>query len=91
MKQEKRKYDEEFKKTVVELYENGKSVKDLAGEYGLNDRKLIYSWIKKYGKIQTSSGKTIRNNDYAKLQKQNKELKEEIEILKKAVAIFTKP
>ena len=88
---ERKKYDEEFKKTLVDLYENGKKVSELSSEYGLKDTKLIYSWIRKYGKIQTKTGNTVRNSDYQKLQKKNKEMQEEIEILKKAVAIFTKP
>lgn len=41
------KYTEEFKKQIVELYENGKSVIDLAREYGLVEQ-TIYKWIHRY-------------------------------------------
>lgn len=35
MKEETKKYPEELKKQIVEFYENGKSVINLAREYGL--------------------------------------------------------
>ncbi|NLC91861.1 MAG: transposase, partial [Treponema sp.] len=34
MEKEPRKYTEEFKKQIVELHENGKTVIELASEYG---------------------------------------------------------
>jgi len=34
-------YTEEFKKQSTELYENGKSVKELSGEYGFVEQ-IIY-------------------------------------------------
>ena len=46
-------YDEEFKKTLVSLYENGKKISDLSREYGINE-STIRPWIKKYGTIITS-------------------------------------
>ena len=47
MNTKERKYTEEFKKQIVELYENGKSVIDLAREYGLVEQ-TIYKWIHRY-------------------------------------------
>lgn len=82
-------YDEDFKKTIVNLIESGKSISDIEREYGVN-RKNIYNWKNKYAKIVTPGGNITTNNDLDKLVKENKLLKEENEILKKAVAIFTK-
>lgn len=82
-------YDEDFKKTIVNLIESGKSISDIEREYGVN-RKNIYNWKNKYAKIVTPNGNITTNNDLDKLIKENKLLKEENEILKKAVAIFTK-
>ena len=45
-------YDEEFKKTVVNLYESGKRKADLTREYGISYTN-IDNWIKKYGTIIT--------------------------------------
>ena len=42
-------YTEEFKKTIVELYENGNRNKsELAREYGTSEGN-VRAWIKKYG------------------------------------------
>ncbi|MDR0676938.1 MAG: transposase [Elusimicrobiota bacterium] len=42
-----KRYTEDFKKMVSELYNNGASVKQLSSEYGIID-KTIYTWIKFY-------------------------------------------
>ena len=51
-------YTEEFKKTIVELYENGnKNKSELAREYGTSEGN-VRAWIKKYGTLKTSTGET---------------------------------
>ena len=82
-------YDEDFKKTIVNLYENGKGISELSRKYGVG-KSTIDSWIKKYKTIITSTGETTTNDEILKLQKKNRELEQEVEILKKAVAIFSK-
>ncbi|OWZ82669.1 transposase, partial [Natranaerobius trueperi] len=37
-------YSDDFKKTVVDLYHSGTSVKDLSSEYGVTE-VTIYKWI----------------------------------------------
>lgn len=93
MEKKKAKYEEEFKKTIVELYEKGKSTEELAREYGIPNTRTIYHWIEKYSKIKVSKGESTESislDDYKKLQKKYKQIEEENEILKKVVAIFTK-
>ena len=80
-------YDEDFKKTLVNLYESGKGISELSIEYGVG-KSTIDSWIKKFKTITTSTGETTNNDEILKLKKELKEI--EIEILKKAVAIFSK-
>ena len=82
-------YDESFKKTVVKLYENGKGLSELSREYGIG-KSTINGWIKKFKTITTSTGEKTNNDEILKLQKKNKELEQEVKILKKAVAIFSK-
>ena len=84
----KKVYDEDFKKMIVELYENKKPVCELKREYGLADA-TIYRWINEYGKIKTETGEITNNHEIKRLKKENLKLKEELEILKKAIAIFT--
>ena len=89
MARQYKSYDEDFKKTIVNLYENGKGISELSREYGFG-KSTIDSWIKKYKTIITSTGETTTNDEILKLQKKNRELEQEVEILKKAVAIFSK-
>lgn len=42
-----KKYDEDFKKMIVELYENKKPVCEIKREYGIPEATL-YRWIKEY-------------------------------------------
>ena len=83
-------YTEEFKKTIVELYETGNKTKsELAREYGTSECN-IRIWIKKYGKIKTSTGETTNNDEIIKMKKKMSEIEMENEILKKALAIFSR-
>lgn len=83
-----KKYDEDFKKMIVELYENKKPVCEIKREYGIPEATL-YRWIKEYGTVKTDTGEITNNHEVKRLKKENLKLKEELEILKKAIAIFT--
>ena len=89
MARQYKSYDEDFKKTIVNLYENGKGISELSREYGVG-KSTIDGWIKKFKTITTSTGEVTNNDEIFKLQKKNRELEQEVEILKKAVAIFSK-
>lgn len=89
MSKQYKSYDEDFKKTIVNLYETGKSIADLSREYGVGHTN-VRNWINKYQTITTSTGETTNNDEILKLKKELKEKEIEIEILKKAVAIFSK-
>ena len=60
-------YNEEFKKTIVTLYENGKKLSELSRKYGVNE-STIRPWIKKYGTITTSTGEVTNNDEIIKLK-----------------------
>lgn len=89
MARQYKSYNEDFKKTVVSLYENGKGISELSREYGVG-KSTIDSWIKKFKTITTSTGEITNNDEILKLKKELKEKEIEVEILKKAVAIFSK-
>lgn len=89
MARQYKSYDEDFKKTLVSLYESGKGISELSREYGVG-KSTIDSWIKKFKTITTSTRETTNNDEILKLKKELKEKEIEIEILKKAVAIFSK-
>ena len=84
-----KKYDEDFKKTLVALHESGKKISELEREYGINESS-IRTWIKKYGTITTSTGEITNNDELLKLKKELQKVQTENEILKQAVAIFSR-
>ncbi|WP_281165899.1 transposase [Liquorilactobacillus sicerae] len=83
---EKKKYAIDFKKTIVDLYNNGASVTELKSEYGLSTA-TIYNWVKLYTKGK-DTGKT--KADVLALQKRLAQLESENDTLKKALTIFAK-
>lgn len=81
------KYEEEFKKNLVALHNNGKSQAELCREYGVSESALA-KWIKNYSSVKTDDGEVITAKQVKELQKRNAALEEENLILKKAIAIF---
>lgn len=81
-------YDEEFKKTIVELYNNKKPACEIIREYGISN-SVLYKWVKEYSPIKTEDGTVTNNKELQKLKKELNKIREENEILKKAIAIFT--
>ena len=85
-----KRYTEEFKRQIIDLYLSGKSVTELAEEYGLVEQ-TIYKWKKLYApSIEVDDNQTISMKEYKDLQKKMHELEMENEILKKATAIFAR-
>lgn len=83
-----RKYDEEFKQSLVSLYHNGKTITALSKEYGVSASALS-KWVKQYSEVQIDKDTVLTAKQVQELQKRNALLEEENLILKKAIAIFT--
>lgn len=83
------KYTKEFKETIVQLHESGKSVSELVKEYGIANQ-TVYKWIKLYGNPKPSDSETLSLHELQEMRKEMAKMKEENEILKKALAIFAK-
>jgi len=88
-------YDRDTKVAYVEQINSGKlTVTEVVRELGCS-RSAIYSWIKKLSEdgeyALPGSGNMKPDMAYQKqLEKENKQLKNEIEFLKKAAAYFAK-
>ena len=88
-------YDRDTKVAYVEQINSGKlTVTEVVRELGCS-RSAIYSWIKKLSEdgeyALPGSGNMKPDMVYQKqLEKENKQLKNEIEFLKKAAAYFAK-
>jgi transposase len=89
MKQEKtkkrsyRKYDESFKMEAVNQMKQGRSVGELASRLGVG-AALLYRW-----KAQSDGKGKINDDEIKALKKALKQTKEDNEILKKALSIFS--
>ncbi len=84
----KPKYDEDFKKSIVALYQNGKSQTQINKDYGVS-LSAISRWIKLYSEVKIDDNTILSAKQVKDLQKRNAQLEEENLILKKAIAIFT--
>ncbi|WP_099098610.1 transposase [Pseudobacillus badius] len=76
-----KKYNDDFKKTIVDLYHSGSSVKELDSEYDASE-VTIYKWVKDFTPI-SSEKEALTPKELADIQKENLRLKQEVEILKK--------
>src|SRR5271169_630878 len=91
----RRKFDQEFKQEAVKLVVDGKrTVADVARSLGVHGN-LLHKWKSQYDEDPQSSftGKgrmKPQDEELKKLQRENANLREEREILKKALAIFSK-
>ena len=81
-------YDENFKKNIVLLHQNGKTITELTKEYGIS-HSAISRWIKLYSEVKIDDETVLTAKQIRELQKRNAQLEEENLILKKAIAIFT--
>jgi len=88
-----RKYDKEFKKNAVNLViDGGRSVPDVAKSLGIHEN-LLYRWKAKYLKDKDKAfpGKgNPRDEELARLRKEKANAELERDILKKALAVFSK-
>lgn len=93
MKRVKRNYSKEFKEEAVRLSYQRDNIKELAIELGI-DVARIYKW-RTHSRIISESSKSLstKQEDLLEVKRLRKELKDtqlELEILKKAVHIFSK-
>ena len=84
-----KRYTDDFKTQMIELYNSGQSVIKLSREYGI-PKGTLYKWIKELLPILTEDGKETNRKEIKALEKRIKELELENEILKKATAIFAR-
>jgi transposase len=96
------RYTDDFKKMIVEVYETGKPIKEICEEYGVTYPSAS-SWIQKVHPKEKISTKPLikesrkqkdsskdEKDEIMRLKKENERIALENEILKKAIAIFSK-
>lgn len=91
-----RQYDREFKLNAVKLYlESGKSLIKLASDLGIPIATLG-AWVKQFKEhgLESFPGSGVLkpgDEELYRLRKELADVKQERDILKKVVAIFSKP
>jgi len=92
----RRTFTKEFKEEAVALVKSsGRSYTDIANSLGI-DINMLCRW-RREAEVETYGGKIVafpgkgktRDEELTRLRKENADLKESNEILKKAMAIFT--
>ena len=86
----RKRYEEEFKKQLVAIYNNGKSLADINREYGVA-KSTLKEWINRYNNTESfnvNANRTEAEKELIKYKKRCKELEMENDILKQAKIIM---
>ena len=89
-KRQKRTYTEEFKKQLVQLFNNGKPRGEIVREYDLKPSAFA-KWVRRInatGSSREADNRTPEQEELLRLRKENTKLKMENDILKQAALIF---
>jgi transposase len=81
----RRRYDEEFKASVLRMMETGQSVPEISQSLGLGE-SLLYRWKQE---LKPSAEREL-DEEKAALLRRIKQLELERDILKKALGIFSR-
>lgn len=89
-----RTYDKEFKLNAIELYKKGKKPAEVCRDLGIPDA-TFYSWLKQYNQEGAKSfpgSGNVKESDkeISRLKKELADIQLERDILKKALAIFSR-
>ena len=86
-----KQYDESFKRNAVSLVEAGTPASQVARDLGISAH-LVYGWGKQYRTSPSTHGNSSENQDeVTQLRKRLERSEAELDILKKAVGIFSRP
>ncbi|WP_431089298.1 transposase [Paenibacillus sp. 8b26] len=84
MPKQRRTFTADFKRQMVQLYENGKSRADIVDEYEFSASALD-RWIKQAqttGSFSEKDNRTAEENELIALRQENQRLRMEVDILK---------
>lgn len=89
----RRNFTDEYKQDVIRMHEEQSiPIRRLSIDLEISE-VLLYNWRRKFGRKQERAKNTELTNiaEIKKLTKRLREVEEERDILKKAMAIFTQP
>lgn len=77
-----KKYSDDFKKTIVTLYQSAKTYTDIRKEYGVSS-SILANLVRKYSQVQVDDDMVLTAQQIKALQHHNAEFDEENLILNK--------
>ena len=87
-----RHFTEEFKRQIVDLYNNGKPAHEIMAERGLR-KSTLRRWINEInatGSSRAADNRTPEESRLIELERENRRLKMEVDVLKRAALIFAR-
>lgn len=87
-RKKRRSYDAAFKANVLKLHAEGRTASSLAASFGINEN-MIYRW-KGQAKSSACSSSPTELKEILALKEELRRVKEERDILKKALSIFSR-
>ena len=84
------RYNDEFKRKIINLANNGKKISEIIDEYGIA-RSTVHKWIKDLnnsGSFKAKDNRTNKEKELIILRKENQQLRMENDILKQAALIM---
>ena len=87
-----RKFSEEFKRQIVQLYDNGKSPSEIKAEYDIGGSTLHrrIRAIHENGSTRAAGNRAPEQQRILELEKENKRLRMVVDVLKTAALIFAR-
>lgn len=87
-----RRFTEEFKRQIVDLYNNGKPAHEIMAERGLR-KSTLWRWINAInatGSSRAADNRTPEESRLIELERENRRLRMEVDVLKQAALIFAR-
>ena len=85
----RRRYPEELKRQAVQMLLDGHSAASIAENLGIRSVNLIYRWKAQHLHDESASGSDLQRQ-LQQLQEQLRRVEQERDVLKKALAIFSR-
>ena len=85
-------FSDDFKRQIVELINAGKPKPDVMREYGLR-KSAVDRWVKAIngsGSPRAADSRTPEQNRIIELERENRRLRMEVDVLKQAALIFAR-
>lgn len=87
-----RHFSEEFKRQIVDLYDNGKPPCEIRDEYDICS-SMLHRWVRgihENGSTRARDNRTPEQERLIELERENKRLRMEVDVLKQAALIYAR-